>query len=239
MENSFIRGLVDAFRNWKAMILNVVLSCATLIITYFFVSVAIENLIIISATQGLTIFGAAAYYLVINPWSAIVFFISLLALLFLGALSPTITLNLFEKKPLFTNYWKVFGLILFTSILGAITTSMMYLFSFNLWVFLIFFILFLIFWLFLSIRLFYMIPTLVFEEITFKDAWENAKKKVKKRYANIIILIILFLLILNVVDSFAIALYSYFLPLYGYYIIASILFGIVITWVLMTMYHKY
>lgn len=239
MENAFIKGFVDSFRNWKALLLNIIFVFIVLIICYFFISGAIENLIILSATHNLTLWEALGYYFVITPLKALVFVLSWIVCLFIGALVPTITLNLFEKKPILSNYWKVLGLLIFIFLLGAVTTALIYIFSFNVWALLIFFILFIIFWLFLAIRLFFVIPNLVYDGDSFKEAWENAKEKVKGKYANIIIIIILFLALLNVVDGFSIALYSYYLPLYGYYIVTSLLGGLLVTWVLMTMYHKY
>ncbi|MDD4983448.1 MAG: hypothetical protein PHH82_01240 [Candidatus ainarchaeum sp.] len=239
MENSFINGLTDAFKNWKALLINAVIVTALALIQGYFIYNIVENLIFIMIGNQTNIFSAFGYYLAINPWDIIILLLCTIVFILISSLAPTITYNIFEKKNPFSNYWRVVGLFCFIFILSIVLALINMVASFSTWLYITVGIIEIIILIFLAIRLFYLVPNLVLDSTSFRESWLNSKEKIKGKSPRILLLLILFFALVHIVDALLTTLYSYGLPLYGYYIIGIILATIVGTWFLMTMYHKY
>ncbi len=230
---------MDSFKNWKALLLNMIFTAIMLLITAYFVAYIIENITILAVTNNLSLFAAFGYYITLNPLDIFILILSAIALLLVGALAPTITLNLFEKKSLFSGYWKVVGLLVFVFLLSLLFIVLINVLDFNIWVFVIFFIIAIILWFFLMTRLFFLVPNIVLDDSTFTEAWINAREKVKGKYANVIVILIIFFALMHFIDTLSIALFSFYVSYFWFVIIVSVLAGFLGTWILMTMFHKY
>lgn len=239
MENSFIKGLTDTFKNWKALLINAVIVTALALIQGYFIYNIIENLIFIMAGNQTDIFSALGYYLAVNPWDIIILLLCTIIFILISSLAPTITYNIFEKRNIFSNYWKVVGLFYFVFVLSIIFALINILTSQVAWLFVIFGIIEIIILIFLTFRLFYLVPNLVLDSTSFREAWQNSKEKINRKYPSIVLILILFFALMHLVDALLSTMYSYGISIYLYYIIGIALAAIIGTWFLMTMYHKY
>ena len=239
MENSFINGLRDTFKNWKALLVNTSIVTALVLIQGYFIYNIIENLIYIMAGNQTNIFSSIGYYLKVNPWDILILLLCTIVFILISSLAPAITYNLYEKRNPFTNYWKVVGLFCFVFVLSIIFALINILTSKITWLFILSGVIEILILIFLTLRFFFLIPNLVLDSTSFKDAWQNSKEKIKGKYPNIVLILIIFFALIHIVDAFIATIYSFGASIHVYYIVGIILAAIVGTWFLMTMYQKY
>ena len=238
MDNSFVNGFINAFVNWKSLIINIIIAGIILLINFFFIETFIETWVSLSAVNNTGLFSTLYFYLITNPLDVILFIIALILFIFLTAFAVSKTLSLADKQKQIAGFWKIVGLNAFIFLIMLVFFILLALFSFNVWVLLIFAICSIIFFLWLTLKLFFLIPEIGLNSETFKDAWNVANTKINKKWVSTLIIVIAFHLILNAVEYGLVSSYATIGATF-FIVFSAIIWGFFTNWILMTMYHKY